>query len=68
MKVRTGKNAAVSKNGRSGGGLQIPEVINKSVSSRTPKMIWVRLFLLPPEVYQGHTQKMAPDKSLPLLQ
>lgn len=39
------------------GGLQIPEVINKSVSSRTPVMIWVKLFPPPPEVDQGRSKK-----------
>lgn len=38
LKVRTGK-IIMERKGRSRGGLQIPEVINKSVSSRTPMMI-----------------------------
>lgn len=49
---------------RNGGGLQIAEVINRSVSSRTPMMIWVTLFPLPPEVYQGHTKNGPRNLSL----
>lgn len=55
-KITTKRIAVVD--GRSGYGLQIPEVINnKIVSSRTPMMIWVKLFPLPPEVSQGQPKK-----------
>lgn len=37
-------------------GLLTPEVINKSVSSRTPMMIWAELFHLSPEVIQGYSK------------
>lgn len=42
---------------KSTGGLQIPEVINTAVSSRTLGMIWLKPFCLPPEVTQGQPQK-----------
>lgn len=61
-KITTERRAGV---GRSGYGLQIPEVINnKTVSSRTPMMIWVKLFPLPPEVSQCQPKKLSPEISL----
>lgn len=55
IKVGMGKMAG---GGRAEGssGLLTPEVINKSVSSRTPMMIWAELFHLSPEVIQGYSK------------
>lgn len=56
IKVGTMKMAGGGRAERSRGGLLTPEVINKSVSSRTPMMIWAELFHLSPEVIQGYSK------------
>lgn len=60
IKVATGKMAGRGRAERSSG-LLTPGVINKSVSSRTPMMIWAELFHLSPEVIQGYSKNGRPS-------
>lgn len=55
IKVGSGEVAGGGRAERNSG-LLTPEVINKSVSSRTPMMIWAKLFHLSPEVIQGYSK------------